>query len=199
MTKYVLENEDFADGIYNILNAVDWRLGGGYDVSTGIDYKNDTFESFGYWSHCECDCTYGTREWNWEETHPHTPECYQALIRDLGFGYSWDTGLKYSEQETVNEEACRQAALALGIDPEAPGSYVHCTCGQQEEYVEWRDNSEHDDGCSLRDYGFHHFESGLKVEWYKRVGRSTKSNQSMKPLDWYAIVVECLESVRDGG
>lgn len=107
MSKYELENEDLADGIYNILNAVDWKLGGGYDVSTGIDYRNDVFESFGFWGHCEED--------------------------------DWDG-----------------------------------TC-------------------------FHHFESGLKVEWYKRVGRSTESNQSVKPIDWNKIVIECLESVRDDG
>lgn len=55
----------------------------------------------------------------------------------------------------------------------------------------------HSDECSLREYNFKHFASGLEIEWYKRVGRSTKSNLSLTALDWYKIVVECIESVRD--
>lgn len=121
MTKYVLENKDFADGIYNILKAVDWRLGEGYDVSTGIDYKNDVFETSSFWAHAEDPCFCGVDGF---EDHPVSSEC----------GYP---------------------------------------------------------------VGFRHFESGLEVNWYKRVGRSTESNKSVKALDWYAIVVQCLESVRD--
>lgn len=55
----------------------------------------------------------------------------------------------------------------------------------------------HSSDCSLRDYGFKHFASGLEVEWYKHIGRSTESNLSLTALDWYKIVVECIESVRD--
>lgn len=123
MSKYELENEDLADGIYNILNAVDWKLGGGYDVSTGIDYKNEVFETRSFWAHMDDPCLCGVD--GWTEDHALTSEC--------------------------------------GSTP-----------------------------------GFRHFESGLEVDWYKRVGRSTESNQSVKPLDWYKIVIECLESVRDG-
>lgn len=192
-----MKDEDFTDGIYWILHAIDYKLGGGYDVSTGIDYRNDVFETFGYWGHCECSCTYEARERDWEDDNPHSGGCYQALIRSLGFGYSWDTGRDALEQDVLNREACQQACDALGIDPEEAGLYVHCTCGRQEEYVKWRQAAVHDPECSLREYGFRHFESGLEVGWYKRVGRSTESNKSMKTLDWFKIVVECLESVRD--
>lgn len=192
-----MKNEGFADGIYWILDAINYKLGGGYDFSTGIDYKNDVFETHGFWGHCECDCTYDSRELDWEESHPEAPDCYQSLIRDLGFGYTWNTGRDPEEQEQINRDATQHACTVLGIDPNSPGLYVHCTCGRREEYVEWRANATHDDTCSLKEYGFHHFQSGLKVEWYKRVGRSTTSNKGMKTLDWFKIVVECLESVRD--
>ncbi len=56
---------------------------------------------------------------------------------------------------------------------------------------------EHSDDCELNLPGFYHYESGLTVEWYKRVGRSAESKKSMKSLDWFKVVVECLESVRD--
>ncbi|QDK01469.1 hypothetical protein SEA_LEEROYJENKINS_72 [Microbacterium phage LeeroyJenkins] len=197
MKGVVMKNEDFADGIYQILAAINYVSGGGYDVSTGIDYKNDIFETWSFWSHCDCTCTYEKREWDWDKTHPHADECYQSLIRDLGFGYSWDTGRGSEEQDKINNEAIDQACALLGIDPDAPGTHVHCTCGRQDRYVAWRESATHDGDCDLREYGFHHYASGLKVSWYKRVGRSTESSQGMKSLDWYKIVVECLESVRD--
>ena len=121
-----MKDGDFANGIYWILHAIDYKLGGGYDVSAGIDYKNDVFETFGFWGHCECTCD--VQEWG---------------------------------NVTQGEELA------------------------------------HASSCDFRDYGFKHFESGLEVEWYKRVGRSTESNKSMKTLDWFNIVVECLESVHD--
>lgn len=192
-----MKDADFADGIYWILSAVDWRLGGGHDTSTGIDYRNSVFETFSFWAHAECNCTYETRERDWEEGHPHSTECYQSLIRDLGSGYSWETGEEHGYQEKKNEEAISQARSLLGIDPHTPGSYVHCTCGRQERYLEWVGEATHDANCAIEDVHFRHFESGLEVKWYKRVGRSTESNKDMKILDWHKIIVECLESVRD--
>lgn len=46
---------------------------------------------------------------------------------------------------------------------------------------------------------FHHYESGFRFEWYKRIGRSSEvlSEAEPKTLPWYKIVVECLESIRD--
>lgn len=118
-----MKDSDFADGLYWILHAINYKLGGGYDFSTGIDYTNDVFETRAYWAHFEDPCLCGVIPWD-DVPHPLTSEC--------------------------------------GYTP-----------------------------------GFCHFESGLEVNWYKRVGRSTESNKSMKTLDWYRIVVECLESVRD--
>jgi len=100
-----MRDEDYADGIYNILKAVDYKLGGGYDFSTGIDYRNPVFQTQSFWAHAD-----------------------------------------------------------------------------DEDYVT---------------PGFQHFSSGLAVDWYKRVGRSTESNKNLTALEWYKIVVECIESVRD--
>jgi hypothetical protein len=55
-----------------------------------------------------------------------------------------------------------------------------------------------EEDCPDEKPNFRHFSSGLEVSWYKRVGRSTESNKSMKTLDWYRIVVECLESLKGG-
>lgn len=113
----MMRDDDFAEGIYSIMKAADYKLGGGRDIGSGVRYKNEVFETIPF----QWDC-------------PH----------DIGFGYG-----------------------------ECP------------------------DDCLMRMPNFRHFQSGLEVTWYKRVGRSTKSNIGMKDLDWYKIVVECLESVRD--
>lgn len=39
--------------------------------------------------------------------------------------------------------------------------------------------------------------SGLKVKWYKRIGRDTESNMSMAMTQWYTIVLECLNSLKE--
>lgn len=162
MSKYELENEDLADGIYNILKAVDWKLGGGYDVSTGIDYRNEVFETRSYWAHCD-NCTCGFEEWAAD---------VDAQVMERMEKYPG------SEEDEIDGEWWRLYNMEHGN-------------------VLQGETRDHASDCEMILPQFHHFESGLKVEWYKRVGRSTESNQSVKPIDWYKIVIECLESVRD--
>lgn len=56
--------------------------------------------------------------------------------------------------------------------------------------------ADHLENCASSEPQFHHFRTGLEVTWYKRVGRSTKSNKGLTTLDWYRVVVECLESIQ---
>lgn len=154
-----MRDEDFADGIYWVLDAINYTKGGGYDFSCGIDYRNDVFETFNFWSHCECSCSYQKWEWDTDAAVEREMEKYDLPAKDSEYWRLW-----YMEWGNVTQ----------GQEPD------------------------HDEDCTLEDVGFRHFASGLEVSWYKRVGRSTKSNKSLKTLDWYKIVVECLESVRDG-
>lgn len=55
---------------------------------------------------------------------------------------------------------------------------------------------EHLEECEKREWLFHHYSSGLKVKWYKRVGRSTESNVKGSTEGWYRILLECLESLK---
>jgi len=103
-----LKDEEFAGGIADILEGVAKVLGGPdqgvWTASSGLDYRNDVFETRSFWAHSED-----------EIDEPH----------------------------------------------------------------------------------FRHYASGLEVWWYKRVGRSTESNIGMTALEWYRIVVECLESLKE--
>lgn len=155
-----MKDEDFSDGIYWVLDAINYKLGGGYDFSCGIDYKNDVFETKDFWAHSECDCSYDTWQWDMTELVEARMEDYRGKVEEHSSEW-W----RLYQMEWGN--------VTQGHDPG------------------------HDDDCASSDWYFKHFASGLKVSWYKRVGRSTESNQAMKTLDWYKIVVECLESVRD--
>lgn len=158
-----MENEDFAEGIYNILSAINYINGGGYDFSTGIDYRNSVFETHSFWGNDDCTC--GFEEWSWRID----AEVMERMKQYPG-----------SEEDELDSEWWRLYNMERG----------NVTQGEERS---------HEDTCALELPGFHHFDSGLKVSWYKRVGRSTESNKSMKTLDWYKLVVECLESVRDDG
>ena len=157
-----MNDQDFADGIYWILDAVNFKLGGGYDVSTGIDYKNNVFETASYWNHCE-NCTCGFEDW----AHEVDAQVMERMKRYPG-----------SEEDELDSEWWRLYNM----------EHVNVVQGEERSHAE---------DCDLNRPGFYHYDSGLKVEWYKRVGRSTESNMNMKTLDWYKVVVECLESVRD--
>lgn len=56
---------------------------------------------------------------------------------------------------------------------------------------------EHDEDCPSDPWLFHHYDTGFKARWYKRIGRSYEDNGvHIKTLDKYRIAVALLESVR---
>lgn len=158
-----MKNEDFADGIYWILDAINYVESGGYDVSTGIDYKNEVFETHSFWAHCD-NCTCGFEEWSWG---------VDAQVKER---------MRKYPEEKIEGEFDSEWWRLYNME------YGNVTQGEERT---------HSEDCDLELPGFYHYTSGLKVSWYKRVGRSTESNKPMKSLEWHRIVVECLESVRD--
>ena len=160
-----MEGVDFAEGIYHLMAAVGYKLGGGYDPSSGIDYRNDVFESRNFWMHSECHCHVESAEWD-------LAEAIEARLSEEGVteprAVEWTHPEMQSYWRRYDE-----------VRAELPPGY----------------NLEHT--CGIDEPEFRHFASGLEVRWYKRVGRSTESNMSVKALDWYKMLVECIESVRD--
>lgn len=73
-------------------------------------------------------------------------------------------------------------------------SHEDCTCGLWELEEEVIGDRKHT--CDVEEPGFRHYASGLEVSWYKRLGRSTESNKLVKPIEWYRIVIDCIESVK---
>lgn len=158
-----MKDGDFSDGIYWILDAVNYQLGGGYDVSSGINYKNDVFETRNFWSDADEDCDCGYDDWE--------SKIDEEVMKRIG-------DLPFPSDQTKSFEWWRNYRR----------EFVNVSQGEERS---------HETECIVLRPQFQHFASGLKVTWYKRVGRSTKSNQGMKTLDWFKVVVECLESVRN--
>lgn len=158
-----MRDEDLAGGLYSIAKGAayvvaerDGHRPKQLDYGTGMDFSNDVFTMYGYWSHAEC-LVCEERGYEVEESilleAGNTPDAIEKgenLVYPYGFNYQYE--------------------LAMSRYPE------------------------HD--CPLVDWHFEHHASGLKVKWYKRIGRSTESNDAIKDLRWYKIVVECLESLK---
>lgn len=167
-----LKDEDLADGLYHIAKVADHVLSGGYDYGCGVDYSNDVFTMYGYWGHAECDIC---EDRAYEAADKALEECGVDLDE---WKEAWE--VHYSRDDDWDSR------------PQYPSNY-------REVYdriiSELEEENPHE--CNYREWGFEHPSSGLKVKWYKRIGRSTESNISMGTLAWYRVVVECLESLKE--
>lgn len=182
MVSLKLQDEDFSDGLYHIAQVADYLLGGGHDPGCGVDYKNDTFTMYGFWAHSECNCTKAEEEMNdwYGSVKDHLPDCYYVAVNEIPMR-DHDAAVALAREWNLPQVGCR----------------IHCTCGFREARMEWDANRPHDEDCADREWFFEHPGAGLKVKWYKRIGRSTESNESLTMTQWYTIVLECLNSLKE--
>lgn len=181
----------YSDGLYRIAEAVAGTgakqgargfLGG--EFGYGARFDNEVFTTRPYfWD--DCDCGFDKQEWDWVDANPHADDCYQAELKR-------------------REEAARSAGKSvLGVAYELAeergmperGCAVHCTCSRAEKYREWREANGHTDKCSPFLPNFHHKASGLKINFYKYIGRRMYANQELEPAAWEKIVDECIASL----
>lgn len=174
MTSLRLKDEDFSDGLYNIAKVIDYLRGGGNDYGCGVDHSNEVFTMYGFWAHSECDVC-GNRGYDAE---------YKALVECGVNREEWDAQWK--------RHYARDDIGSWDQMPKYPDNY-------REAYdrilLELEEKEPHE--CTYAEWHFEHPSSGLKVKWYKRIGRSTKSNTDLTMTQWYTIVLECLESLRE--
>ena len=74
-----------------------------------------------------------------------------------------------------------------------------CLCGWEEQAENFEDTHPPSETCPLVRPNFHHYRSGLKVWWYKYMGRSEESNMELGFREWATIVFECLDSIKEEG
>lgn len=59
----------------------------------------------------------------------------------------------------------------------------------------WCDNEEHPDGCPPN---FAH-RYGLRINWYKHIGRGMSANWEYDDRQWVDVLVDCIRSIDDYG
>ena len=165
------------------------------------DYINDVFEMRPYyWG--DWVCHYDTVRSVWEEKNRHTQDCYQTVYHEKHYvDYAGDGGWNFDLKEGHDWSGkcgCIEETCALfGIDPEAPGGAVHCTCNRTNEYVNFVKTISHADNCEMDKPNFKHYASGIEVEWYKYIGRSMEYDQEVPIEKWVEVFKECIDSIKD--
>ena len=179
--------------------AIQGFLGGEHGY--GAHYKNDVFEMRPfYWG--DCVCHYDTVRSVWEEKNKHTQDCYQTIYHEKHYvNYGGDDGWNFDLKEGHDWSGkcgCIEETCAIfGIDPEAPGGAVHCTCNRTNEYVDFIKTISHADHCEMDKPNFKHYASGIEVEWYKYIGRSMEYDTTVTVEKWVEVFKECIDSIKD--
>lgn len=154
-----------------------------------------------YWG--DCDCGGLDRIDAWAEQHHHKPDCYQSELqkmeKEAGLPYwddksrQWiDNGKTYDQNKKIREHIYQ--TLMEKFNKPRIGCGVHCTCGRDDEFLEWVKDNGHRPTCSTELPNFFHKTSGLEVRWYKWIGRDMTTNGVS--VDLVAVLKECLADIR---
>jgi hypothetical protein len=195
-----------------LMRAGNERSGGllGGEFGYGARYDCDVFAMHPY---CWCD----ERECPWcggclnEDGFPepvHSPGCYQTHLEALQqkYGRKGDWGWhvpmgdgRYKAYERAAQTLCARMGLAF---PQGWGA--HCTCGAQDAYVALLDACQcafHNPSGAFADAGalpsqgaphFWHKPSGVRIWWYKYIGRGME----VRALEGASIISAVREAVR---
>jgi len=153
----------------------------------GQEFSNEVFEMHPYWWG-GCTCGFEALDCRWSEDHPHTPQCFQSryLLEDERLSL---------DDVDFDERHARMIAWAKANGyPEAPyGMAVHCDCGMDWAYQQWR--KEHDHAADCREV-IPNFKCGdLEIRWYKYLGRGMSVNREVTRAEWKEIFRRCFASL----
>jgi hypothetical protein len=181
-------------------------LGG--EFGYGAYWSNDVFEMRPYyWGECTCDfeAQYGIPHQDFINTLEHERGCYQVALRaaqlDAGVHYSLESRRDLGYQEIQKREKVIYRRLTRKYGLSKYGCAVHCTCSWDSRLDEWEaahPAPQHAESCEVDKPNFLHRPSGLRIEWYKWIGRSMEMNFEPTPDQWASIEKECLESLGRG-
>lgn len=171
-------------------------LGGMYGY--GTNFENDVFVMHPFWWG-DCECGFDDLEAEWDKTHSHETSCYQNEIRRRDF-IDWDDPrddtMPFDEVHKHNQAITDAVCAEMGLDPRG-GSYVHCTCSWKRDWDAWRSAHDHDPLCGMVRPNFLHKPSGVRVDWYKYIGRGMEITKGTEKRDWDALFAECIASITE--
>jgi hypothetical protein len=167
-----------------------------------------------YWD--DCICGHAELQDDFYDELQHEENCYQtelthALI-DEGYKLNQWGGLKneldeeehFAGRERLSKFYAFKSAKAKelstkhGFNTEV-GIYVHCSCTYTKHADKWHEQNTHTEECPIDWPNFHHYASGLKVEWYKYIGRDMQISKEVTITEWTNIFVDCVNSLNAEG
>ena len=172
--------------------AIQGVLGGEYGY--GAHYKNDVFEMRPfYWGDCTCD--YESTLATWTDSNKHDNDCYQTIFHAMHFkdnDYEYKDGHGWDDKCDCVKIVCK----IFKINPNAPGSYVHCTCMYDINLENFLKTIAHSESCQVDKPNFKHYNSGIEIEWYKYIGRSMDYDNDVDGNTFIEMFKECMESIK---
>jgi hypothetical protein len=94
-------------------------------------------------------------------------------------------------EDALYDELCAKFKLNRRL-----GCAVHCTCDRERQWLEWAPVNGHTPECLLELPNFHHKPSGMRVDWYKYIGRGMEAKNAPESIDALnAIFRECIASL----
>jgi len=177
------------------------------DSCYGVYYENETFFTQPYQWDAECTCGLEEEIDNWCESHKHSEDCYQTLVKKeklkRGWKYDKETNWleppeewSYDKREKVEDEIYKKYCEKFNL-PYPNGCAVHCTCYYDKEFKKLFGNREHDFYCLSRIPNFYYKPTKLEIEWYKYPLRDSYSNQEITLLQFKEIIDDCIRSVKE--
>lgn len=154
----------------------------------GQEFKNDVFEMRPYWWG-GCTCGYDEKDFAWSEEHLHAETCffnrYQVEEKRLKA-----EGVPFDKRHGLMTKWAKESGYA-----DAPnGMAVHCDCGVDQTYAEWR--MDHDHASNCREV-LPNFKCGdLEIRWYKYISRGMSVNREVSREELRQIFRKCRKSIK---
>lgn len=197
--------------------------GFGGDYGYGVKFENDVFLMCPDYMDVECNCGHNEAFDVWVEGRKHAAGCYSTdvskehgrirskhrsgidaaiKVRDRYPPFSKDADKaqkvvnRLSDAHDREDKAMRQALCRKHHIKWNKGwaSMCHCTCGHSQAVQEWLAANPHAERCPIELPNFWHKPSGLKVKWYKWIGRDNEIEQSAD-VTLRAVLNACLKSI----
>ena len=165
------------------------------DCLGGCNYENEIFAMRTYYNG-SCTCTQGEILKDFDKKNSHHEGCFHLQFRELYEAYHSHQLYKESAKLQVyymNDLRSLMKRNNLNIDRVKDVDMV-CTCGYGEERRKIVEANPHSEDCLVILPNFHHFETGLKIRWFKYFFRDSYANQEINKGDLKKIVSRCIRS-----
>lgn len=179
----LMDARGYTAGLRTIMAALEASGFEHWNIGRGLDYTGEVFSSRTYVDP-ECSCGQEGKEAAWLKGNDHEPACFNARL---------DKRVQAAGREMYDDfDADKLEAVQLASEMEvSPAHYATiCTC----DYWARRKaaNLQCTEECEINLPNFVHHSSGLKIQWYKRIGRGIEVKNGVDARTWSTILAECL-------